>query len=284
MERRCPLHGPSLKIGLIGAGRIGRLHAEHLTTRIPSADLIMVADVFEEAARQCAERYSIPYATQDYHEVLDHPNIKAVVICSSTDTHAQIIEEAARAGKHIFCEKPIALDLPSIDRALEVIKRSGVKLQIGFNRRFDANYRRVRQAVEQGEIGQPLVLHIVSRDPKPPPMEYIRVSGGIFLDMTIHDFDMARYLVGSEVEEVFAQANAICDPAVAEAGDVENAVVMLRFANGVIGTISNSRHAVYGYDQRGELLGRAGARSTENNYANTAIIRDAYNDRRAPHL
>jgi myo-inositol 2-dehydrogenase/D-chiro-inositol 1-dehydrogenase len=270
----------TLKMGLIGAGRIGRLHAEHLTSRIPSADLVMVADPFEEAARSCAERYGIPSYGRDYRAVLDHPAIQAIVICSSTDTHARIIEEAAQAGKHIFCEKPIALDLPSIDQALDAVKRSGVKLQIGFNRRFDTNYRRVHQAVERGEIGRPLVLYIVSRDPEPPPIEYIRVSGGIFLDMAIHDFDMARYLVGSEVEEVFAQANSISDPIIAEAGDVENALVMLRFANGVIGTISNSRHAVYGYDQRVELLGSAGAISTENNYPNTAIISDAHSVRR----
>jgi myo-inositol 2-dehydrogenase/D-chiro-inositol 1-dehydrogenase len=266
----------TLKMGLIGAGRIGRLHAEHLTSRIPSADLLMVVDPFENAARSCAERYAIPSYGRHYQAVLDHPDIQAVVICSSTDTHAQIIEEAAQAGKHIFCEKPIALDLLSIDQAIEAVKRAGVKLQIGFNRRFDTNFRRVRQAVEQGEIGQPLVLHIVSRDPEPPPIEYIRVSGGIFLDMAIHDFDMARYLVGSEIEEVFAQANSISDPIIAEAGDVENAVVMLRFSNGVIGTISNSRHAVYGYDQRVELLGSAGAISTENNYPNAAIISDAH--------
>jgi myo-inositol 2-dehydrogenase/D-chiro-inositol 1-dehydrogenase len=270
----------TLKMGLIGAGRIGCLHAEHLTSRIPSADLVMVADPFEEAARSCAERYGIPSYGRDYRAVLDHPAIQAIVICSSTDTHARIIEEAAQAGKHIFCEKPIALDLPSIDQALDAVKRSGVKLQIGFNRRFDTNYRRVHQAVERGEIGRPLVLYIVSRDPEPPPIEYIRVSGGIFLDMAIHDFDMARYLVGSEVEEVFAQANSISDPIIAEAGDVENALVMLRFANGVIGTISNSRHAVYGYDQRVELLGSAGAISTENNYPNTAIISDAHSVRR----
>jgi myo-inositol 2-dehydrogenase / D-chiro-inositol 1-dehydrogenase len=270
------MRAKTLKMGLIGAGRIGRLHAEHLTSRVPSADLLMVADPFGDAARSCAERYAIPSYERDYQAVLDHPEIQAVVICSSTDTHAQIIEEAAQAGKHIFCEKPIALDLPSIDRALDAVKRAGVKLQIGFNRRFDTNFRRVRQAVEQGEIGQPLVLHIVSRDPEPPPVQYIRVSGGIFLDMAIHDFDMARYLIGSEVEEVFAQANALSDPIIAEAGDVENAVVMMRFVNGVIGTISNSRHAVYGYDQRVELLGSAGAISTENNYPNTAIISDAH--------
>jgi len=270
----------SLKIGLIGAGRIGRLHAEHLTSRIPSADLIMVADVFEEAARQCAELYAIPLSTPDYREVLGYPDIQAVVICSSTDTHAQIIEEAAQAGKHIFCEKPIALDLPSIDRALDAVERAGVKLQIGFNRRFDANYRRVRQAVEQGEIGRPHVLHIVSRDPDPPPIAYILVSGGIFLDMTIHDFDIARFLTGSEVEEIFVLAAVMDDPAIGAAGDVDTAVVMLKFTNGVIGTISNSRHAAYGYDQRVELLGSAGAISTANNYPNTAIISDDRSVRR----
>jgi len=270
-----PIPAHPLKIGLIGAGRIGRLHAEHLTSRIPSADLVMVADVLEEAARECAERYAIPSFTHDYQEILDRPDIEAVVICSSTGTHAEIIEEAARAGKHIFCEKPIALDLPSIDRALDAVKRAGVELQIGFNRRFDANYRRVRQAVEEGEIGQPLLIHIISRDPAPPPIEYIRVSGGIFLDMTIHDFDMARFLIGNEVEEVFTQASAISDLDIAAAGDADNAVVMLRFANGVIGTISNSRHAVYGYDQRVELFGSAGAVSSENNYPNNAIISNA---------
>src|SRR6266481_3016681 len=230
----------SLKIGLIGAGRIGCLHAEHLTWRIPSAvcplgiDLIMVADVFQEAARQCAEHYAIPYTTQDYRAVLDHPDIQAVVICSSTGTHAQIIEEAAQAGKHIFCEKPVAFDLPSIDRALDAVKRAGIKLQIGFNRRFDANYRRVRQAVEKGEIGQPLVIHIISRDPAPPPVEYIRASGGIFLDMTIHDFDMTRFLIGSEVEEIFVLASAMSNPVIAAAGESDNTVVMLQFTNGVI--------------------------------------------------
>ena len=269
-----------LKIGLIGAGRIGRLHAEHLASRIPSADLVMVADVFEEAARECAERYAIPSFAQDYRAILDRPDIQAVVICSPTGTHAEIIEEAAHVGKHIFCEKPIALDLSSIDRALDAVKRAGVELQIGFNRRFDANFRRVRQAVEEGEVGQPLLIHIISRDPAPPSIEYIRVSGGIFLDMTIHDFDMARFLIGNEVEEVFAQASAISDPDIAAVGDADNAVVMLRFANGVIGTISNSRHAVYGYDQRVELFGSAGAVSSENNYPNNAIISNASSVRR----
>jgi myo-inositol 2-dehydrogenase / D-chiro-inositol 1-dehydrogenase len=270
----------SLQIGLIGAGRIGQLHAEHLSSRIPSANLVMVADTFEEAARECAKRYSIPYFVQDYHAILDHPNIQAVVICSSTDTHAQIIEEAAQAGKHIFCEKPIALDLPSIDRALDIVERSGVKLQIGFNRRFDANYRRVRQAIEQGEVGQPKLLHLISYDPDPPPIEYLKVSGGIFLDMTIHDFEMARFLLGSEAEEIFVLTSVMDNPAISAVGDVDTAVVMLQFTNGVIGTISNSRHAAYGYDQQLELLGSAGAISIGNNYPNTAIISNGRSVRR----
>ena len=269
-----------LKIGLIGAGRIGRVHAKHLTTRIPSAELVMVADVFEENARQCARRYAIPSATQDYRAILDHPEIEAVVICSSTDTHARIIEDAAQAGKHVFCEKPIALDLPSIDRALAAVARTDIKLQLGFNRRFDGSYRRVRQAVEQGETGRLQQIHIISRDPAPPPIEYIGGSGGLFLDMTIHDFDMARFLTGSEVEEVFVMAGVMVDLAIGEAGDVDTATILLRFTNGVIGIIENCRRASYGYDQRVEVLGNAGAVRTENKYANTAIISDSHGVRR----
>src|SRR6266700_3984830 len=214
----------SLKMGLIGAGRIGRIHAEHLTSRIPSADLIMVADALGEAARECAERYAIPFATPDYRAVLDRSDIQAVVIGSSTDTHARIIEEAAQAGKHIFCEKPIALDLSSIDQALDAVERAGVQLQIGFNRRFDANYARVRQAVAQGEIGQPCMLHIISRVPEPPPIAYIERSGGLFVDKDFHEFDKARFVVGREVKEIFAQAGVLSSPAIGEVGDVDSAV------------------------------------------------------------
>lgn len=270
----------TLKVGLIGAGRIGRMHAGNLATQIESTELVMVADVLEENARQCASRYAIPAATGDYHDILAHPEIEAVVICSSTDTHALIIEEAARAGKHIFCEKPIALDLPSIDRALAAVAEASVKLQLGFNRRFDASYSRVHQAVQAGEIGRVQQLHIISRDPTPPPISYINGSGGLFLDMTIHDFDMARFLVNSEVDEVFALAGVMVDTAIGEAGDVDTATILLRFSNGVIGTIENCRQAVYGYDQRVEVLGSAGAIRTENQYANTAVISDSHSIRR----
>lgn len=270
----------SLNIGLIGAGRIGQVHAATLTYRIPSARLLAVADVNLAAAQATAVRFGIPSATDDAQALLNHPEIDAVLICSVTATHAPYIEAAAAAGKHIFCEKPIALNLAQIDRALAAVQRAGVKLQVGFNRRFDANFGRVRQAIVSGEIGQPALLHIISRDPGPPPIEYIKGSGGMFMDMTIHDFDMARFLIGAEVEEIYVQAAVTVDPAIGEAGDVDTAVIMLKFANGVIGTIDNCRRASYGYDQRVEVLGSLGAVATANNYPNSAVISDGASVRR----
>lgn len=261
-----------LRLGLIGAGRIGRLHAENLSRHIPRARLLMVADVVEEAARACAAACGIPRAVTEYRTVLDSPEIDAVLIASATDTHARLIQESAQAGKHIFCEKPIAFDLAEIDRSLAAVEQAGVKLQVGFNRRFDASYQRVRQAIERGEIGQPWRLHLTSRDPAPPPLDYVRTSGGLFLDMSIHDFDMARFLIGSEVEEVFARADVLVDPAIGAAGDVDTAVIILTFANRVIGTIDNCRRAVFGYDQRVEVLGSDGMISTENRFPNTAVV------------
>lgn len=274
----------SVTIGLIGAGRIGRVHAEHLAIRISAAELAIVADISRSAGQECASRFDVPEFVTDYHAVLTRPDIDAVVICSSTNTHAQIIVEAAQAGKHIFCEKPIALDLQSIDRALTAVEEAGVKLQVGFNRRFDANYRRVRRAIGQNHIGDPQMLHIISRDPEPPPIEYVERSGGIFLDMTIHDFDMARYLIGSEVAEVYTIGGVMIDPAIGAAGDLDTTVVMLTFENGVIGTIDNSRQAVYGYDQRVEVLGSEGAIRTENDFPNTAILSGAQGVRLDPPL
>ncbi len=269
-----------LNVGIIGAGRIGKVHAATLAYRIPAARVLAVADVSLPAAEALAEKHHIPCATADYREVLNNPDIEAVLLCSATDTHAAFTEEAALAGKHIFCEKPIALDLAEIDHTLSTVSRAGVKLQVGFNRRFDANFRRVRQAVESGEIGRPALLHIISRDPAPPPISYVKVSGGMFLDMTIHDFDMARYLIGAEVEEVYTQAAVTVDPAIGEAGDVDTALIVLKFANGVIGTIDNCRRAPYGYDQRVEILGSQGSIATGNNYPNAAVVSDAASVRR----
>jgi len=263
----------TLRCGLIGAGRIGRLHADHLAHRIRRASLEMVTDVAVDAARQCAESCGVRRFSANYHDLLSSPDIDAVLICSSTDTHAEMIEAAAAAGKQIFCEKPIDFDLQRIDRALAAVEKAGVLLQIGFNRRFDSNFRRVRDALLSGEIGKPHLLHIVSRDPAPPPIEYVKKSGGIFLDMTIHDFDMARFLLGREVEEVYATGRVQIDGAIGEAGDYDTAVIMLNFADGIVATIENSRQAVYGYDQRVEAFGAGGSISVGNNYPNTATIR-----------
>ncbi|MBS1252883.1 MAG: Myo-inositol 2-dehydrogenase [Anaerolineales bacterium] len=216
------------------------------------------ADIITEAAEQLAADLEIPLVSSHHRVILEDDRIDAVVVCSSTDTHAQMIEEAAEAGKHIFCEKPIALDLAKIDRALEAVEEAGVKLQVGFNRRFDPSFRRVRELVAQGEIGTPHILRVTSRDPEPPPIEYVKVSGGIFVDMTIHDFDMARYLIGGEVEEVYASGAVLVDERIGEVGDIDTTIITLRFANGVLGSIDNSRQAVYGYDQRVEVFGSEG--------------------------
>ncbi|HEX8966624.1 MAG TPA: inositol 2-dehydrogenase [Chloroflexota bacterium] len=270
----------TLRVGLIGAGRIGRLHAQHLAHHIPRATLAAIADVDEEAARACATDNGVGLAVADYHTLVQSSNVDAVVICSATDTHARIIADAALAGKHIFCEKPIDLSLERIDAALACVERSGVKLQMGFNRRFDANYQRARLAVTRGEIGRPWRLHLISRDPSPPPLGYLETSGGLFLDMAIHDFDMARFLVGSEIEEVFTAAGVLVDEAIGGLGDVDTAVTTLKFASGAIGTIDNSRCAVYGYDQRVEILGSQGMLTTENNFTNTLTISDRHAVRR----
>jgi myo-inositol 2-dehydrogenase/D-chiro-inositol 1-dehydrogenase len=267
--------GNVINIGLIGAGRIGRVHAEHLAHRVPGAKLLAVSDIYVEAACKLAAELDVPAAYQDHRRILEDERVEAVLICSSTDTHAEIIVEAAQAGKHIFCEKPVALDLNEIDRALSAVDEAGVKLQIGFNRRFDPNFARVREIVTAGEIGDPHLLRITSRDPAPPPIAYVQVSGGIFLDMTIHDFDMARFLMGREIEEVYAAAGVLVDPEIGRAGDVDTAVVTLRFSGGALGVIDNSRQAVYGYDQRVEVFGSGGVVSADNAYPNTAAISDA---------
>ncbi len=264
-----------VRVGVIGAGRIGKIHAGNLAMRIPEAELVAIADIVLPAAQALAAQLNVPTAVADYHLFLQDPTIQAVVICSATDTHSCIIEEAAAAGKHIFCEKPIDFDLRRIDRALAAVEQAGVKLQIGFNRRFDPNFRQVHDVVAGGQIGEPQILRITSRDPAPPPLNYVKVSGGIFLDMTIHDFDMARYLIGSQVTEVYASGGVLIDPRIGEAGDVDTAVTVLHFANGAIGTIDNSRKAVYGYDQRVEVFGSGGAVAVSNNTPHTAMISDS---------
>lgn len=265
----------TLHIGLLGAGRIGTVHAQTIVQRVPGAQLVAVADVNLAAAQSLAARFGVERAGDQPNAISDDPSIDAVLICTSTDTHTSLIEAASRAGKHIFCEKPVSMSLEATDRALEAVRTAGVKLQIGFNRRFDANYARVRRAIVEGEIGDLHMLHIISRDPAPPPIAYVKVSGGIFADMMIHDFDMARFLTGSEPTEIYVQAAVRVDPAIGEAGDVDTAVVLMRFENGAIVTIDNSRRAVYGYDQRVEAFGSAGAIQSGNVYPNTTVLSTA---------
>ncbi len=253
----------TLKVGLIGCGRIGKVHAEALM-QVDTAELVRVCDVYIEAAQAVGNKYRVPYS-DNHHDILMDAEVEAVLICSSTDTHAQFIIEAAEAGKQIFCEKPIHLDLAEIDRALAAVEKAGVKLMIGFNRRFDANFRAVKSAIDAGQIGDMHILKITSRDPAPPPVEYIKVSGGIFLDMSVHDFDMARFLTGSEVEEVYVQSAVRVDPAIGEAGDVDTAIINLKFEDGTLCVIDNSRQAVYGYDQRVEAFGSKGMVECDNN-------------------
>lgn len=257
-----------LRIGVIGTGRIGRLHANNLVSSVKDADVVAVSDMNLPAAREVAEALQIPACYADYHEILNDPTIDAVFICSSTDTHSVISMEAARAGKHIFCEKPIDHDLDKIREVLKTVKEAGVLYQVGFNRRFDRNFKHIHEVVADGGVGEVQIIKVTSRDPEAPPISYVKVSGGIFLDMTIHDFDMMRYLSGSEVTEVSAVGACLVNPEIAEAGDVDTCIITLRFANGALGVIDNSRQAVYGYDQRVEVFGSKGMISAENETSN----------------
>lgn len=260
-----------VRFGVIGAGRIGKIHAGNIATRIPGAELVAIADTNLNFAKELGEKLSVKKVFNDYQQILKDKEIDAVAICSSTDTHAMILIEAAINHKHIFCEKPIDHDLIKIDAALQAVAGSGVKCQIGFNRRFDPNFRKVREMVKDGKIGELHILRITSRDPAPPPAEYVKVSGGMFLDMTIHDFDMARYLSGSEVKEVFAAGAVLVDPAIGKAGDIDTAIITLKFENGAIGTIDNSRKAIYGYDQRVEVFGSGGMVAVTNNFPDSHV-------------
>jgi len=261
-----------IKIGLIGAGRIGRFHAETIKANVDFVEIKSVADIFADNIKDWASNLEIKHVYKDATKMLGDKEIDAVLICSSTDTHSQLIIESAKAGKHIFCEKPIDFDLNRIHEALDAVKKANVKLQIGFQRRFDPSFKRAHEMIKAGKIGDVYILKITSRDPGPPPLEYIKVSGGIFLDMTIHDFDMARFLIGSEVTEVYATGAVRIDPKIGEAGDIDTAIVTLKFQNGTIGVIDNSRKAVYGYDQRVEVFGSKGSIAVNNDPLTNTVV------------
>ncbi|WP_406676348.1 inositol 2-dehydrogenase [Moorella sp. ACPs] len=262
-----------VRLGLIGAGRIGKVHAENIVSRIREVELKKIADIYlNNDIKEWAHSIGIKNVTNDAGEIFRDPEIDAVLICSSSDTHERFIIEAAKAGKHIFCEKPIGSDIEKIKEALEIVENKGVKLQVGFVRRFDHNHKKVHDAVKEGKIGEPYLVKITSRDPQPPPLNYLKVSGGLFFDMTIHDFDMARYLSGSEVEEVFVHAAVLVDPAIGEIGDFDTAIITMRFKNGMLGVIDNCRKAIYGYDQRTEVHGSRGCIMVENDRPNTSML------------
>ncbi len=261
-----------IQVGVIGAGRIGKIHASNIVKNFPDVEVKAVADIYAEQVKDWAAGLGIQHVYSDYKKIIEDKEIDAVIICSSTDTHSQITIEAAQAGKHIFCEKPIDYDVDRIHQALDAVKKAGVKFQVGFNRRFDHNFKKVRELIQNGSIGELQIVKVISRDPAPPPAEYVKVSGGMFLDMTIHDFDMVRYLTGSEVTEVYTNAAVLVDKAIGEAGDVDTALISLKFKNGAIGVIDNCRQAVYGYDQRVEILGTKGGISVSNDTPTTVVV------------
>ena len=265
-----------LRIGLLGGGRIGKLHGTNVQNFIPDAEVVILADPFlNEEMEEWAKSIGIERCTKDPADVFAAADVDAVFICSSTDTHADFMMQAAAAGKHIFCEKPIATDIAKIKEALAAVEKAGVKLQVGFVRRFDRSHKAVRDVVASGKLGKPYVVKVCSRDPAGPPMSYVKVSGGIFMDMMIHDFDMVRYLAGSDVTEVSATGTVLTDPGYAEYDDVDTAIVTLKFENGAIGVIDNCRQAPYGYDQRVEVLCEKGAVQDNNHLENEAYISTA---------
>jgi myo-inositol 2-dehydrogenase/D-chiro-inositol 1-dehydrogenase len=251
----------TVRFGLLGAGRIGKVHARAITGD-PKARLVAVADTMVPAAEAIASQYGCAVRSNDAIEAAQ--DIDAVVICTPTNTHADLIERFARAGKAIFCEKPVDLSLARVRDCVAVVAREKGKLMVGFNRLIDPHFRAVRAAIDEGRIGKVEMVTITSRDPAPPPIAYIKVSGGIFRDMTIHDLDMARFLLGEEIETVMAAASVLVDPEIGKAGDYDSASVILTTASGRQAVINNSRRATYGYDQRIEVHGSAGMVAAEN--------------------
>ena len=264
----------SLSVAVIGLGRIGRVHLENLLFRFPQVNVQAVADPDPES-RSFATNLGIKEAFADYTSLLDHADVEAVLLCSPTDTHATYVQAFAQAGKHIFCEKPLDLDIKTIQRVKAGVEESGIQFMLGFNRRFDPQFQSIRARVAAGDIGDPHLLKITSRDPGPPPISYIKVSGGIFLDMAIHDFDMARFIIGKEVVEVYARGAVRVDPAIGEAGDIDTAITTLTFEDGTLAVVDNSRQAIYGYDQRLEVFGSGGMAHIENVFPYTEQYWDA---------
>ncbi|KTD75141.1 myo-inositol-2-dehydrogenase [Legionella waltersii] len=268
MNKRC-------RIGILGAGRIGKIHAENVKYHIPNCELVALAD--PNLDFQWAENLGIALMTHHSEEVINHPNIDAIIIASPSTQHIQHINDSIKAGKSVFCEKPIGINEEEIVSTLQAVRDSNTLLQIGFNRRFDPSFSNLRLRLKGGEIGSPQLIRITSRDPRCPSTEYIATSGGLFLDMTIHDFDMARYLAQSEVVEVYAMGAVLINPEFENLNDIDTAIIQLRFMNGTMATIDNSRQAVYGYDQRIEVFGSEGMLQANNIHEHSVSCLNANN-------
>lgn len=261
------------KIGIIGTGRIGKIYGESILKHIKNVELKAIADTFlSNETLKWAKEIGVPNVYDNYQMILEDKEIDAVLICSSIDTRSRISIEAINSNKHVFCEKPIDYDLKRINEVIEKINKLNIKYQVGFNRRYDHNFRAIKSAILEGKIGEPHILKITSGDPEPPPIECVSKYRGIFLDMTIHDFDMVRYLLDSEVVEVYAAGNVLIDNSIGEAGDIDTAIVTLKMASGAMAIIDNSRQAAYGYDQRAEVLGSIGKALIENDITSTKVV------------
>ncbi len=254
----------TLKIAIAGLGRIGKIHLDNLM-QTPNVQVVAATDPDENGLKYAKDK-GIKFTTNSFEEMLGSTEIDAIIICSPTDTHADFVELSAKAGLDIFCEKPLDLSVQRVLKVLEVVEQNKVKLMLGFNRRFDKEFRKVKELVQHKAVGQPHLVKITSRDPGAPPVSYIEKSGGLFLDMTIHDFDMARFVVGKEIVEVYAKGAVLVDAAIGDAGDIDTAVVTLTYSDGSMGVIDNSREAAYGYDQRVEVFGSMGMVQSNNNF------------------
>lgn len=269
----------TVRIGILGAGRIGKAHAAAIASTA-GATLVAVAEPFAEAANAMAEHYGCEIRTID--EIAAASDIDGVIICTPTDTHADLIEQFCRAGKAVFCEKPVDLSIERVQHCLQVVEETNGTLMVGFNRRFDPDFNGVKEAIDAGAIGKVEMVNITSRDPGAPPIEYIKRSGGIFRDMTIHDFDVARWLLGEEVTEVHAMGSVLVDAEIGKAGDYDSVNVLMKTASGRQAVITNTRRATYGYDQRIEVLGSEGMAQAENHHENTVQIATADGYKRRP--
>jgi len=256
-----------IKFAIAGLGRIGKIHLTNLL-QMNEVEVVAAMDTHSESL-QFASQMGINNIFTSYEEMIQNTSIDSIIICSPTDTHADYVEKAAHLGIAVFCEKPLDLNLSRVLEVLKLVEKKGIKLMLGFNRRFDNEFIKIKQLVNEGAVGNPHLVKITSRDPQAPPISYVINSGGLFLDMTIHDFDMARFLVEKEVVEVYAKGAALINPELSKVGDIDTAVITLTYEDGTMAIIDNSREASYGYDQRVEVFGSKGMVKAENNLHNT---------------